>query len=99
MLQYEFLFFFVVLGGGTLWYLQKFLQYINYIILEFLPPFSFIAPPYICGKISTGIIFPFIQYSPSHTHSPPPPPSHWYQPSQAGHVLPSYSPILSKKKK
>jgi hypothetical protein len=35
--------FIVVLGGGTLWHLQKFLQYINYIIFEFTsPPFSFI---------------------------------------------------------
>jgi hypothetical protein len=36
-------FFIIVLGGGTSWYLHKFLQYIKYIILEFPPPsFSFI---------------------------------------------------------
>jgi hypothetical protein len=30
--------FIVVLGGDTLWHLQRFLQCINYIILEFIPP-------------------------------------------------------------
>jgi hypothetical protein len=29
--------FIVVLGGGTLWHLQKFLQCTNYIILEYFP--------------------------------------------------------------
>jgi hypothetical protein len=37
-------FFIVVLGGGTLWHLQKFLQCITYIILEFIPS---TAVPYL----------------------------------------------------
>jgi hypothetical protein len=30
-------FFIVMLGGGTLWYLQKLFQYFKYIMLEFTP--------------------------------------------------------------
>jgi hypothetical protein len=38
-------FLIVVLGRGPLWLLQKFLQYIKYIVLEFTPPLlSFILP-------------------------------------------------------
>jgi hypothetical protein len=44
ILFYLFLFYFiVVLGRGTLWHLQRFLQYIKYILVEFTPPpFPFI---------------------------------------------------------
>jgi hypothetical protein len=34
---FQFLTIFIVLGGGILWYLQKFLQSIKYIILKFNP--------------------------------------------------------------
>jgi hypothetical protein len=40
----EYPFFIVVLGGGTLWHLQKFLKCIKYILLEFTPLlFSFLV--------------------------------------------------------
>jgi hypothetical protein len=44
-LDSEEIFFIVLLGGGTLWYLIKLLSYIKYIILEFTPSTFFFIPP------------------------------------------------------
>jgi hypothetical protein len=78
-----------VLGGGTLWHLQKCSHYIKYIIFELMPSTILHHPPphSIPGIVSTDIIFPFtymyIQYL-HHIHlsSPFPylfPCSHWHQ--------------------
>jgi hypothetical protein len=54
------LFLTVVLGGGTFWHLQKFLQCIRNIELEFTPFTAFhYAPQPIPGIVSTAIIFAF----------------------------------------
>jgi hypothetical protein len=53
-------FFFYCCAEDTLWRLQKFLQYIKYILLEYPPPsFSFIHPYPIPAIVSTDLIFPF----------------------------------------
>jgi hypothetical protein len=56
---------------------------------------------YLCNSfnryhfsISKCVYTVFALHSPSYTLSPPPNPSHWYQPQQAGPVLPSCSLIL-----
>jgi hypothetical protein len=91
-------------AGGTFWQLQKFLQCIRYIILEFTPstisPLSAL-PPYSWNSfirhnfsINMHVHTVFAPYSPSFTISLPPPPSYWYQPSQAEPIPPSCSLIL-----
>jgi hypothetical protein len=104
-----FLFFIVVLCGGTLWHLQcsynvSTISYLN----SHLPPILFISPLLIHGRVTTGIIFAFTC---RHTHflhhiKPPNPmpcqfplPCHTgtKPPLWAGHVLPSCSTILQKR--
>jgi hypothetical protein len=85
-----FIFFIVVLGGDTLGHLQKFLQCI---MCEFTLSMALLyLPSPIPGVVSTGIIFcicihvytVYAPYSPFYPLSPPPLPSHWYQPSPGG---------------
>jgi hypothetical protein len=70
----------VVLGGGTLWPLQKFLQCIKYILLEFIPSTSLLYSPLpIPGIVSKGITFAFISMCTQclhHIHPPNPFPCH-----------------------
>jgi hypothetical protein len=65
-----FFFFIVVLGGGTLWHLQRFLQCIKYIILELTPSTTFPYPssPDFWNSL-TSIIFAFT-YICTHFFSP-----------------------------
>jgi hypothetical protein len=76
---------------------------ISNVIFEFTPSTILPYPPSpIPGIVSTGSHFSFYihvytvfaPYSPSHTLSPPPPLSHWYQP-QAGSVPHSCSSVYN----
>jgi hypothetical protein len=59
MSAHNFFSFIGVLGGGTLWHLQRFLQCIRYIILGFTPSSSPLSPsPLIHGIVTTGITIP-----------------------------------------
>jgi hypothetical protein len=68
-----FFFFFYCCAGATLWHLQNFLQYTEYIIVDFTPSTTLLSP--VPGVVSTGLIFPFTylctQYL-HHIHLPTP---------------------------
>jgi hypothetical protein len=119
-LTYPFIFLMMALGEQFIYYflslcwvgvhLQKFLQYIKYIILEFISCTvleTSSTPSPIPGIVSTDTIFPFtylctqycISYSLSYTISHFLPPPLDQPPPQAGPILPSYSLILYKKRR
>jgi hypothetical protein len=90
--------FIVVLCGGTLWYLQRFLKCIKYIMFEFTPSTSLLYPPLplIPRLVSTCTILAFIHVW-THFFAPYSP----YYPfaSWAGPVPPSYYLIFLRKKR
>jgi hypothetical protein len=79
------IFFIVLLGRGTLWHLQKSLQCIRYIILEFFPStiLLFSPCPHSWNSFNRNHFSIYVQEytafvlsSPSHTLSPHPSPSY-----------------------
>jgi hypothetical protein len=88
--------FIVVLGGDTLGYLQKFLQYIKYVIIEFIPFVALFHPP---SSESQNILnrYNFYIYLHVYTLFTPPsllvPPNLWAEP-----FPPACSLILYKKR-
>jgi hypothetical protein len=99
-LCFTYLFFIIMLGRGTLWHLQKFLQYIKHIIFQLTPSIILLYPSTLHFwnsfnkyhfSIYIHVYTIFAPYSPSHALLPHPPHSHWYQSPRKGMFSP---PVL-----